>query len=33
MSPCPVEKPLLELGAIVGPCLLPLAAELNIDSA
>ena len=33
MSPYLVEVPLPELGAIVGPCLLPLAAELYIDSS
>ena len=33
MSPCPVEVFLLELGAIVAPCLLPLVAELYTDSA
>ena len=32
MSPCPIEVPLPELCATIGPCLLPLAVELYIDS-
>ena len=33
VSSCPDEAPLPELGATLGPCLLPLVAELYIDSA